>query len=299
MKYLLTTLLLCLTCYCSTIVLSQTETNIGQLVELRTHDGNTYVGEIISMTDTDIILKTSSLGEITLEREAVKKVIYREGGQELDNNGYPIDYHNSTHYLVNPSGYSLKKGQSYYENIGVFFNSYSVGITNNFSLSGGLELISPLFFQRVPSLYISPKLSFSFGEKAGGFSVGSTVLAAFDDSDVFSVGVIQAAITLGSRNNNFTIGSGVGFSFSDGLAEGVLPFYLSGMWRLSKKISFVTDNFIIAYNNFDGGFGLLSAALRIHFANNGAAFTAGLWRPTEDTGGVLALPFVSATLPIN
>ncbi len=297
MKYLFTTLLFCLLCCWSSLIWSQTDTSIGQQVELRTSDGNTYVGEILSMTETEIVLKTSSLGEITLDRATVNKVVYRDSEQELDDKGYPIDYHNSTHYLVNPSGYALQKGQSYYENIGVFFNSYSVGITNNFTLSGGLELISPLFLQRVPSLYISPKLSFNFGEKAGAFSVGSTVLAAFDDDDVFSVGVVQAALTIGSRNNNFTFGTGIGFSFNDGLAEGLLPFYFSGMWRLSKKISFVTDNFV--FTDFDGGFGLLSAAVRIHFAKNGSAFNAGLWRPTEDTGPVLALPFVSATIPIK
>lgn len=299
MNYLFTTILFCLTCCWSSLILSQTDTTIGQQVELRTTDGNTYVGEILSMTETEIVLKTSVLGDITLDRATVNKVIYRNSEQELNKKGCPVDYHNSTHYLINPSGYALEKGQSYYENIGVFFNSYSVGITNNFTISGGLELISPLFLQRVPSLYISPKLSFNIGERAGAFSVGSTVLAAFGDGEVFSVGVVQAALTVGSRNNNFTVGTGIGYTFDDDFGDGVLPFYLSGMWRLSNKVSFVTDNFIFTYDNFDGVFGLLSAAVRIHFAKNGSAFNAGLWRPTEDTGPVLALPFVSATIAIN
>lgn len=298
MKYLLTTLILSFACIYSSWVFGQNETTIGQQVELRTNDGNTYVGEIMSLTETEITLKTISLGEITLDRASIKKVLYRDVDQELDNNGFPIDYHNSTHYLVNPSAYSLKKGQSYYENIGVFFNSYSVGLTDNFSISGGLELISPLFLQRFPSLYFSPKFSIPFGEKAGGLSIGSTLLAAFGDGEIFTVGVLQASVTVGSRNNNFTIGSGIGYSFDAGLADEVLPFNFSGMWRISKKLSLVTDNFIIVYDGFNDALGLLSVAARIHFAK-GAAFSAGLWRPTEDTGPLLAIPFVSATIPLK
>lgn len=298
MKYILTILLISLSFLFPSWIFSQTETGVGQLVELRTDDGNTYVGEIKRMTESEIVLMTQSLGEITLERSSITKVIYKNGDQELDKNAYPVDYHNSTHYLVNPSAFSLKKGQSYYENIGVFFNSYSVGITDNFSISGGLELISPLFDKRAPSLYFSPKFSLPFGEKAGGVSVGSTLLVAFDGGDPITIGVVQASLTLGSRNNNFTVGSGIGYSFDNGITDEVLPFYLSGMWRLSKKISLITDNFIIVYDGFNDAFGLLSAAVRIHFSN-GAAFNAGLWRPTEDAGDLLALPFISATIPLK
>lgn len=278
---------------------AQTDVMIGQQVEVRTNDGNSYAGEVTKFTDEDIVIMTRSIGEITLKRSIVKHVIFKGRKGAMDDQGFPIDYHNSTHYLLNSSAFSLKKGQSYYENIGVFFNSYSVGVTDNFTMSGGLEFISPLFDKRVPSIYLSPKYSIPFGERAGGISIGSTVLAFFDNGDVFSVGVIQGAVTAGSRNNNFTIGTGIGFSFDDGLAEGVLPFNLSGMFRVSNKISVVTDNFIIAYDNFDGGFGLLSAGVRIHFSKNGAALNLGLWRPTEDWGDVLALPFISATIPIN
>lgn len=280
-------------------ITAQQDVFIGQLVELRTEDGNTYVGEVLSLTESDISIQTAALGEITLKRSAIKKVIYKNIEGDSDNNGIPIDYHNSTHYFISPSAFSLQKGQSYYENIGVFFNSYSVGLSNHFTLSGGLELISPLFLQRAPSLYVSPKFSIPFGEKSGGFSVGSTFLAAFGDGEAFTVGVLQASVTLGNRNNNFTIGTGLGYSLNDGISSGVLPMNLSGMWRLSNKISFVTDNFIFFYDGLDDAFGLLSAGLRIHFEKNGTALNLGLGRPTEDAGDLLALPFVSATIPIQ
>jgi len=279
--------------------IAQQDLFIGQMVELRTEDGNSYVGKVLSLTDTDISIETSALGEITLDRASVNKVIYKKGNDETDKNGFPIDYHNSTHYFVNQSGYSLKKGQSYYENVGVFFNSYSLGITDNFSLTAGIEVATLLFGQSPPSLFITPKFTIPFGEGAGGFSIGSTIFAIFVDNEIFSVGVAQASATFGTRNNNFTIGSGIGFSFSDGIAESVLPFNVSGMWRLSKKLSFMTDNFIIAYDNFNGATAILSAGLRIHFAKNGSALNIGLFRPTDVGGDFLALPFISGTIPIK
>jgi len=274
---------------------AQQDLIVGQQVELRTNDGNAYVGEVLTLTDNIISIKTLALGEIELQRSTVTKIIYRKGDEDFDDNGYPIDYHNSTHYFVNQSGFTLKKGQSYYENVRVFFNSYTTGITDNFSITGGLE-VATLFGGSAPSLFITPKFSIPFGERAGGFFVGSTVFVFFANGDPLTVGVAQAGVTLGTRNNNFTIGSGIGYSFEDGVADSVLPFNLSGAWRLSKKISLMTDNFIIAFDDFNDATGILSAGIRIHFAKNGNALNIGLFRSTE-FGDFFAFPFFSATIP--
>jgi len=279
-------------------MVGQQDVFIGQFVELRTEDGNTYVGEVLSLTESEISVLTNSLGEITLKRANIKKVTYKNQNEELDKNGFPIDYYNSTHYFINQSGYSLKKGQSYYENVGVFFNSYSVGITDNFSITGGIEIATLLFGQSPPSLFVTPKFTIPFGEGAGGFSVGSTVFVIFVDNGPYTVGVAQAAATFGTRNNNFTIGSGIGFSFEDGIAESVVPFNLSGMWRLSKKISFMTDNFIISYDDFNDFESILSAGIRLHF-EGGSALNLGLFRPLNEGGDFLAFPFISATIPLQ
>jgi hypothetical protein len=210
----------------------------------------------------------------------------------------PTDYHNSTHYLANPSGYTLRRGQQYYENIGIFFNSYAIGVTNNFTLAMGGEIATLLFDQQFPILYISPRFGIPLGKKAGAISLGGTFFTSPED-DFDGFGIFQGAFTIGSRNNNVTIGSGIGFSFEGGLDDEVIPFYFAFMLRISKKLSFVSDNFLVFYDDFYDEFGLLSAAVRIHFKRNGSALNMGLWRPTEEFDDVLALPFVSATIPIR
>lgn len=270
---------------------------VNDKVKIKVANGNIVIGTVEDLSDTELIIKTD-VGTLTIQKENIQEITIGTETQEIDSKGYPIDYHNSTHYLVNPSGFTLKKGQSYYENIGVFFNTYAHGVTDRFTIAVGGEIASPLFFQELPIMYISPRFSIPIGKNANSLSVGGTLFTIpYDGGEAF--GILQGAFTLGSRNDNFTIGSGIGFSFSQGFTDSVLPFYFSFMTRISKKISIVSDNFMIAYNNFDDTTGLLSLAMRIHFNKVGSAFNIGLFRSTEDWGDVLALPFVSATIAIG
>ena len=281
---------------------------LGKMVDLETKEGSVIRGKLLEMNMESYVIESATLGSITIKRDEVRHIIpapkLKEQEdkpvvmEERDESGYAIDYHNSTHYLANPSGYSLKKGQKYYENIGVFFNSFAFGVTDNFTIAMGGEIASLLFDSRFPILYVSPRYSIPFQQSKGAFSVGGTIFSSPED-DFNGFGVLQGALTFGDRNNNLTIGSGIGFSFSDGFEDSVLPFYFSFMKRVGPKMSIVSDNFVVTYNDFGDATGILSFALRLHFKNSGAAFNAGLWRVTEDMGGVVALPFISATVPLG
>jgi len=276
------------------------EAEAGALVEILTADGNNYRGKVVSITGSAVEIETSNLGVITINKEDIKRLRKVDSeNQEVDKKGYPIDYHGSTHYLVNPSGYTLKEDQSYYQNIGFFFNTYSVGITDRFTLSMGGEIASILFGGRIPILYISPRYSLPVKNDKLSVSLGATLFTSPQD-DFVGFGVMQTAITFGDRNNNFTLGVGIGFSTSDGFSNTVIPFYPSFMIRVSEKISFVSDNFLISYDNFDGATAVLSAAVRVHFQKrNGSSMDFGLWRPTEGFDEVVALPFVGATVALK
>jgi len=163
----------------------------------------------------------------------------------------------------------------------------------------GGEIASILFGGRVPILYVSPRYSLPIQSKKMAVSVGATLFTSPQD-DFVGFGVVQTAVTFGDRNNNFTIGGGLGFSTEDGFSSAVVPLYPSFMFRISDKISFVSDNFVIAYDSFNGATGVISAALRVHFRKrNGSSVDLGLFRPTEDIGEILAWPFVSASVSLK
>ena len=264
-----------------------------KIVEIITVDGAVIKGEILEETTDKVILQSQTLGRIELLRKDIKSLNYTN----TEISGIPIDYHGSTRYLVSPNGYLLKKGQSYYENIGVFFNSYAVGITDNFNVAVGGEIASLLFGEQFPIIYVSPKFGLPFKNDSGSWSIGTTFFSS-PSNDFEGFGFLNTSVTLGNRNSNFSIGTGLGYSFSDGIAEGIIPVLAGGNWRLSKKISLVTDNFIIFSSDGFDTFAVLSAGVKIHF-DSGASFNAALWRPTEGIGDLIALPFVSVTIPLS
>jgi len=280
-----------------TLVLSAQDST-KKRVEIVTKDGNTIIGNIVSESDQEIIIFSETLGSLTFQRDNIKVLNYLDTEQKDLNSEYRIDYHNSTRYLVTPSGYGLKKGQQYYENIGIFFNSYAIGISDNFSVAAGGEVASFLFGQQFPIIYISPKFSTEFKEGKGAWGIGTTLFSSPSD-DFNGFGFVNTSLTIGSRNNNFTIGGGIGFSTNDGFTDEILPLFASFMIRLSEKTSLISDNFVILYDDNSNVTGVLSIAIRKHFKKMGTAINFGLWRPTEDTGDLIAIPFVSATIPLN
>jgi len=126
----------------------------------------------------------------------------------------PLDYYNSTHLFLAPTGFGLKKGQSYYQNILLFGNSYSHGISDVFSITVGGEIASLLFSSRIPILYIAPKFSFEVSN-----SVSTSVGAIFFTSpqeDFTGVGLAYGALSFGYRNNNLSLGAAFVFSSGNG-----------------------------------------------------------------------------------
>ncbi len=261
----------------------------SQTVVLKMEDGSVINGIMVDRTDTHVTVNTASAGDITIAIESIKDIDYIDDVRNIlfDKNGYPVDFYNSTRYFINPTGYSLKKGQSYYENIYLFLNSYTYGITDNISVSGGAEIASILFGPQIPLLFGSVKFSKPFNNEKGAFGVNTTFLV-LPESGLSSVALIAGSFTFGSRNNNFSVGTGVG---------GLVPLNIGFMTRLSEKVSLVSDNTILF---FDGDQEVLASfGARIHFRKVGTALNLGLIRPLSGGIDILGIPYVAATIPIG
>ncbi len=289
--------------FCITMVsqsICQTSTYaIGDQVIVETSDGSSIIGEIMNRESSGIRLLSISLGEINIDYEQIRRIqVLKYSPTGIDKHAIPLDFHNSTHYILSPSAYGLKKGQSYYENIAIFWNSYTYGISDNFSVSVGGEILSLLLASNFPIIFVTPKFSVPLKNEAGAFSIASTVFTT-PESHFRTFGFVTSSLTLGNRNSNVTLGTGIGFSSEDGFENEIIPFTISGMFRLGPKLSILTENWLIAENGFSDMLGVLSAGLRIHFKNPGSAFNAGLWRPTEGIGNVIGIPFVSVTIGLK
>lgn len=139
---------------------------------VETTDGNEFIGTIVSQDETQIILRTKEFGDITISKAAIKKMAPIKVSQ-MKGGTYWFENPQSTRYFWQPNGYGLKKGEGYYQNVWIFFNQVSVGITDNFLIGAG---IVPLFLFAGSSspVWIAPK--FSVPIKKDKFNMGAGAL---------------------------------------------------------------------------------------------------------------------------
>ena len=214
-------------------------------VLVETKDGSQYVGQLIKQDKDQIILRTESVGVLEIPLVNVENIQFIGDG--------PIDTSrpgvastsfvnpNPHRYLFFPSAFTLERGELMYQNTYLFLNSLSVGITDNFSISGGLEFLSLLNGEGTPLIYIAPKLSAPLSEN---FRLGvGGAYATVPGSGGGGFGLLYGVGTLGNRDRNATIG--LGYAVSEEILATSPLIAFSGMLRVSRRLSLITENWIL------------------------------------------------------
>lgn len=258
---------------------------------IETTDGNTFTGTIVEEDNQSIQLLTEKLGVIRIAKTDVRTRNLVEGVRKVEGE-YWMPNPQSTRYFWAPNGYGLQKGEAYYQNIWVFYNQFSWGITQHFSMSLGMV---PLFlFSGAPTpIWAVPKFSIPISEDKVNLGAGAFVGTVLGESaGVF--GLLFGTATFGSRDKNFTFGLAQGFS-TDGWLE-VPIINMSGMARTGPRGYFITENYIITA---DGEFAMvISAGGRSIIRSIGLDYS--LWIPiAPDMGGFVAAPFLGITVPLG
>lgn len=230
--------LILLTCivFCSNLSFAQSADTT--LVQIETRDGNVFFGHIVDENEDQIILQTEMLGELNIPRLFIKskKVVFQKqikGGELWSDNPQ------STRYFWAPNAYGLKKGEGYYQNIYVLWNQFTYGITNNISLGAGV--IPTFLFAGAPTpIFGTVKFSIPIVEdkfNLGGGAIAGTVVG----EDVGGFGILYGVSTYGSPDNNVTLGLGYGFAEGEWASSPVVN--LSGLFRVSSRGYFITENY--------------------------------------------------------
>lgn len=153
------------------------QTPDSSLVRIETTDGNEYVGMLVREDQQKLVLNTNDLGEITIQKINIRtREIIRE--EQIKDGDVWFENPQATRYFLTPNGYGLKKGEGYYQNIYVFWNQFTVGVTDNVAIGGG---IIPLFlFDGSPTpAFLSTKISIPLIKEkvnlAGGALVGAVL----------------------------------------------------------------------------------------------------------------------------
>jgi hypothetical protein len=270
-------------------VKSQT-TNDTTLVNIETIDGNEFIGQIVSEDSLKVVVKTEKLGEISIFRTDIKRQEILEV-QQIKEGKYWFPNPQSTRYLWSPNGYGLKQGEGYYQNIWVLWNQFAYGLSDNFSIGGG---IIPLFlFGGTPTpVFITAKFSIPVVENKFNLGAGAIAGTILGEEET-GFGILYGISTFGTPDNNVTFGLGYGFAGGEWASSPMIN--VNGMFRVSSRGYFITENYYINA----GGENLVLITLGGRSIIKKAALDYGLVIPIADIGQFVAIPWLGFTVPFG
>lgn len=260
------------------------------LYSIETNDGNEFIGRIISRDEEKITLLTDKLGEIKIFIIHIKS-IKEISSSSFKDGSYWFENPQATRYFWAPNGYGLKKGEAYYQNVWIFFNQISVGVTDNFSFGAG---IVPLFiFAGAPTpVWVTPK--FSIPVVKDKFNVGVGVLAGTVIGEGSTFGILYGSTTFGSKDKNLTLG--LGYGFADGEWANAPAINVSGMLRIRPRGYLITENYYIGLGGEDVG--LISLGGRSIIKKISLDY-GGFIPISSDIGSFIIIPWLGITIPIG
>jgi len=261
------------------------------MVQIETTDGNSFYGQIINEDDEKLMLQVDGLGEVSILKKNIRRRTIIESGH-IKNGKVWFNNPQSTRYFWSPNGYGLKKGEGYYQNIWVMWNQFAYGITDHFSVGGG---IIPLFlFGGAPTpVFFTPKFSIPVAKDKFNLGAGALIGTVLGESET-GFGIVYGTSTFGSPDQNISLGLGYGFAGGEWASSPMLN--LGAMFRLSPTWYFISENY---YFGFEGGSGgVISAGAR--WIIKKAALDFGLFTPVgSDSGEFIALPWLGFTIPFG
>ena len=222
---------------------NNTTGEVSKTYQITLKDGSVISGKFLSSTAKEVIIHSVTLGEIHVQKENIKTMVPVSSFNEKKSEIW-FKNPNSSKYILSNSAIPLEKNTGYYQNTWIFINSFSYAFTNNFSLSGGFEIISILSKGEGPyAFYINPKVSFKVANNfyaGGSFLYGNTIRTV---SEFSGLGTLNAFGTYGNQNNNIT--GALGWGWANGSISSTPLIIVSGMTRISKRIAFVSENWFI------------------------------------------------------
>lgn len=262
------------------------------LYRIETKGGNIFIGEIIEQNAEQLILKTENFGTITISKMDLIRISIIRNDRIIDNT-YWVDHMQSTRYFWQPSGYGLKKGEGYSQNIWVLFNQFSYGVSDNFLIGGG---IIPLFlFAGTPTpVWLTPKVSIPIKADKLNLGAGGLFATVLGEQDM-NFGILYGTLTVGSKDKNVSFGAGYGYAGGNWATSPTFSFSI--LHRTSSKGYFLSENYFIGTSE---SFGILAmiGGRRIIGQRSGLDF--GIVLPiSPDQDIFLAIPWLGITIPFG
>jgi hypothetical protein len=210
---------------------------------ITTVDKSKNVGRIIKVGEDDIVFK-AEFGTIIIPIAKIKD-IKEIPASSIKDGVYWFPNPNTTRLYFAPTAQMLKRGEGYFADYYLFFPAFAYGITNNFTIGGGMSLI-PGASMDEQMFYFTPKIGL---KAAKNFNIAAGALVVkmpnFDNENDESplVGILYGVGTVGNPDASFTLGLGYGF-VDDEFANKPMVV-IGGEKRISRRTAFVSENWIM------------------------------------------------------
>jgi hypothetical protein len=234
---------------------------ISETYTITMNDGSSITGKLLSVSDDEFVFESGSMGKITLQKATIRSM---NKVSSINNKKTGIWFENPTptKYLLGSSALLSEPKTGYYANTWIFVQSGNYAFTKNLSLAGGFEIISILAGGKGPyAFYLNPKATFKIVKN---LYMGANILYAntIRSIDEFGgLGTLNAFATYGTTNLNITAAIGWGWAEDEFSRSPLIT--ISGMARASKRIAFVSENWLIPkIGDTEGYYGLYSYGIR-------------------------------------
>ena len=215
------------------------DTNSVQIITLA--DGSRIIGRISNIGESEIEFK-SDIGVMTIPFSKIID-IKEVPAASIKKGTYWFPNPNATRLYFAPTGRMLKKGEGYFADYYLFFPMAAYGITDNISIGGGFSLFPWIGFGE-QIFYFTPKVGLKAAENLN-LAAGALLVKIPDFDNGYSplVGILYGVATMGREDLSFTAGFGYGFEGGDFASKPMIM--LGGEARLTRRLSFVTENWIL------------------------------------------------------
>ena len=256
-----------------------------QVQVIRLRDGSSIVGRVTDL-GTDSVRFAAAGGTLSIARLDIVEV--REVAKASMRKGevWPVSP-NATRLFFAPTGRMLDRGEGYFNDTYLFFVSVQGGLSSRFNLGGGMSLL-PLDDFTDNVLFITPKVGVvatpKFNMAVGGLAGWVGGLA--DEGENSSFGILYAVGTAGSHDQSLTFGTGVAYAGGQFADRPVV--LLGGESRLGRRISFVTENYLIPNDDVNG---VISYGLR--FFGEKISVDLAFWNAPGEEMFFPGIPYVA------
>ncbi len=246
------------------------EKDSTQVFQIKTNEGLEFIGKVIALDSLNVKILTFNKVKATIPVEEIVSV--NKYSKELPNGGFLSD-----RLFLGFTGNMVSGGTIYLTDVELFFPEVFVGITDYLMFGVGTPLI---FDSELKAFYFTAKVQL-FTYKSFNSAIGAKAIFGNSDFEVlpFAAGTVnlgRIALTVGALKWGVR-------------HDGEIFPYFGGTWQLSKKLAFVTEEWVLDED--------LLYSFGIRFTGSSIGVDLGLFR-TVKANNPIWTPWLGASVKL-